>query len=153
MKIAVLVLFTSAACWAASCGSMASFTLPNTTITSAQIVPAGAFAPPPQASANPPDPAFFKNLPGFCRIAATLKPSGDSDIKIEVWMPAAGWNGKLQSVGNGGWAGTIGYMALGPAVAAGYAAAGTDTGHTGNNADFALGHPEKVTDFAYRSVH
>jgi feruloyl esterase len=95
----------------------------------------------------------FKSLPAFCRVAATLKPVSDSEIRIEVWMPASGWNGKLQSVGNGAWAGSISYPALGTALAAGYAAAGTDTGHTGNNAQFAVGHPEKVVDFAYRAVH
>jgi feruloyl esterase len=153
MKIAVLLVFTAAVCCAASCESMASFTLPGTTITSAKIVSAGAFTPPPQASPNPPDPAVFKTLPGFCRITATLKPSSDSDIRIEVWLPAAGWNGKLQSVGNGGWAGIISYPALAAAVAAGYATASTDTGHVGANAKFVEGHPEKLIDFAYRSVH
>src|SRR6202012_2923415 len=83
----------------------------------------------------------------------TLRPVADSEIKIEVWMPAAGWNGKLQSVGNGAWAGSISYPAMATALAAGYAAASTDTGHAGNNADFISGHPEKVTDFAYRAVH
>jgi feruloyl esterase len=44
-------------------------------------------------------------------------------------------------------------LRLQAAMRNGYAAAGTDTGHTGGNADFAFGHPEKVTDFAYRSIH
>jgi feruloyl esterase len=78
---------------------------------------------------------------------------GPSDIKIELWLPQSGWNRKFQAVGNGGWAGTIPYAAIAAAMASGYAAAGTDTGHTGNNADFALGHPEKVIDLAYRSIH
>ena len=56
-------------------------------------------------------------------------------------------------MGNGGWAGTIPYAAIAAAMAAGYAGAGTDTGHTGSNADFALGHPEKLIDLAYRSIH
>jgi feruloyl esterase len=51
--------------------------------------------------------ASFKRLPAFCRVAATLKPSQDSDIKIEVWMPLENWNNKFQAVGNGGWAGLI----------------------------------------------
>jgi feruloyl esterase len=86
-------------------------------------------------------------------VAATLKPSSDSDIKIEVWMPAAGWNGKFQGVGNGGWAGSISYSALAAALAAGYATASTDTGHAGNTAAFALDHPEKLVDMGYRAVH
>ena len=51
-------------------------------------------------------------------MAATLTPSSDSDIKIEVWLPTAGWNGKFQAVGNGGWAGAISYAAMAEAVRA-----------------------------------
>jgi feruloyl esterase len=86
-------------------------------------------------------------------VAATLTPSSDSAIKIEVWLPVSGWNGKFQAVGNGGFAGVISYGALGASVSAGYASASTDTGHQGNTATFALGHPEKVIDFADRAVH
>jgi feruloyl esterase len=90
-------------------------------------------------------------------VAATLKPTSDSDIKIEVWMPAAGpdskWNGKLESVGNGAWAGNISYRDLATAVTQGWAAASTDTGHTETTAVFVVGHPEKLVDFAYRAVH
>jgi feruloyl esterase len=32
-------------------------------------------------------------------------------------------------------------------------AASTDTGHTGGNPEFMTGHPERVTDFAYRAIH
>jgi len=89
-------------------------------------------------------------------------PTADSDIKIEVWMPASaqgsgaagsGWNGKLQAVGNGGWAGTISYPAMATALGAGYAAVSTDTGHVGGNANFIVGHPEKLVDFEERAVH
>jgi feruloyl esterase len=93
-------------------------------------------------------------LPAHCRIAATLKPSADSVIDIEVWMPeGASWNGKFQAVGNGGWAGTISFAAMATAVQEGYATASTDTGHKGGNALFAIDHPEKLTDFAHRAVH
>ena len=103
---------------ATPCERLASVTLPNTTITLAQLVEAGAFTPPAPASGAPagggPVPAAaaqaLRELPAFCRVAATLTPSSDSDIKIEVWMPASGWNGKFQAVGNGGWAGTISYL-------------------------------------------
>jgi feruloyl esterase len=93
------------------------------------------------------------DLPGFCRVVATLAPSKDSDIKIEVWMRTTGWNGKFQAVGNGGWSGDINYGGLANALRRGYASASTDTGHTGGSAEFALGHPEKLIDFAYRSEH
>jgi feruloyl esterase len=93
------------------------------------------------------------DLPAFCRVEATLTPSSDSDIKIEVWLPTADWNGKFQAVGNGAWSGAIGYAALADALRRGYAASSTDTGHAGGSASFALGHPEKLIDFAYRSEH
>src|SRR5439155_4168181 len=88
----------------------------------------------------------FRSLPAYCLVTAALKPSNDSDIRIEVWMPASGWNGKFQGDGNGGWAGSISYPALATALAAGYATASTDTGHVGNTAAFAVGHPEKLVD-------
>ena len=135
---------------AAPCENLASVSLANGTITSAESVAAGAFTPPADA---PPSAAKYGQVPAFCRVTATLAPSPDSDIKIEVWMPASGWNGKLQAVGNGGWAGVISYPALAAGVAGGYASASTDTGHRGNTAKFTLGHPEKVVDMAYRAVH
>ncbi|HEX4998303.1 MAG TPA: tannase/feruloyl esterase family alpha/beta hydrolase [Terriglobia bacterium] len=135
--------------FAATCESLAGLTLKDAQMDSAAMVAAGAFSQPGRGGGG----AAFRNLPAFCRVTATLTPSSDSSIKTEVWLPAAGWNGKFQAVGNGGWAGTIPYTAIAAALADGYAAAGTDTGHTGNNADFALGHPEKVIDLAYRSIH
>ena len=89
----------------------------------------------------------------FCRVAATLTPSSDSDIKVEIWMPAANWNGKFQAVGNGAFNGTIAYPAMMTALGRGYATASTDTGHVGGGASFAVGHPEKVIDFGWRAVH
>ncbi len=137
---------------ATSCEKLIGLELPHAKIESAQTVEAGAFVPPAGAgrggAGNP-----FANLPAFCRVTATLTPSADSDIKTEIWLPASGWSGRYEAVGNGGWAGSIPYAAIAGAVIAGYAAAGTDTGHVGNNADFALGHPEKLTDLAYRSIH
>jgi feruloyl esterase len=141
---------------AASCESLASLKVPNATITSSNVVAAGSFKPPtPGGSGMAGRPAFtkFETLPSFCRVTTTLTPSSDSDIKIEVWMPVSGWNGKLQSVGNGGFAGMISYPALAVALKDGYATTSTDTGHTGNSGGFAFGHPEKLIDFGYRSVH
>jgi len=92
------------------------------------------------------------DLPAFCRISLTIKPSSDSDIKSEVWLPMTGWNGKFLQVGNGAWGGSIQYGALGDSLRRSYAAASTDTGHTGTDASFAMGHPEKLIDFGYRSV-
>jgi len=145
-----------------SCERLAALTLPHATITLAESVPAGQFSLPagtPRPPATPPTPRF-NDLPAFCRVAATLTPSSDSDIKIEVWMPTSGWNGKFEAVGNGGWWGDIRYATLPAAVDGlsealrrGYAASSTDTGHVGGSGSFALGHLEKLTDFAYRAVH
>ena len=138
------------------CEQLAQLALPNTKITSAQTIAAGAFSPPPGGT---PwligDPSFYKQLPAFCRVTADDKPTPDSDIKIEVWMPASGWNGKFRGQGNGGFAGEMDYRALGLAILQGYASASTDTGHAANGVDatWALGHPEKVIDFAHRAIH
>ena len=132
---------------AAACASLTSLKLPNATITSAQAVPAGHFKPPSGAAEG------FADLPAFCRVELTIKPSSDSDIKSETWLPLAGWNGKFQEVGNGGWNGFIQYPALAAALRKGYATASTDTGHAGDTASFAPGHPEKLIDFGYRAVH
>jgi len=138
---------------AASCEPLAALRLPAGEVTSAVAVAAGAFTPPTAQGGNAAASSPFASLPAFCRVTATLKPTSDSDIKIEVWLPAAGWNEKFQAVGNGGWAGVIPYGALAAAVARGYASAGTDAGHSGNSAAFAVGHPDKVVDMGYRAVH
>jgi feruloyl esterase len=133
---------------AATCQSLASLNLSHTTITAAQSIPAGTY--------TAPDGEVFTDMPVFCRVAATLTPASDSEIGIEVWMPSSTWNGRFEGVGNGGYAGSIPYSALAPGVSLGYATVGTDTGHVGSSsydASFALGHPEKIIDFGYRSIH
>lgn len=143
---------------AASCESLASLSLPDGKITSASLVAAGAFTPPGgggMLAGGPGGTAVFKAAPAFCRVTATLTPTSDSDIRIEVWMPAEKWNGKLVGIGNGVWAGSISYSALAEPLAGGYATVATDTGHVGSGMDarFAVGHPEKLIDFGYRAVH
>ena len=91
-------------------------------------------------------------MPAFCRVAVTATPTSDSDIKVEVWLPDA-WNGKLLGTDNGGFSGAINYAGLAGAIAKGYAAVSTDTGHSGDQMDFGIGHPEKIVDWAHRAVH
>ncbi len=129
--------------FAATCTSLSSLTLANTTIVSVELVNAGTFSLPVPAGGRSDAANAFADLPAFCRVLATIKPSSDSDIKIEVWLPANDWNGKFQGVGNGAWLGSISTAALADALRHGYATASTDTGHTGGSASFALGHPEK----------
>jgi feruloyl esterase len=139
---------------AAPCDSLSALKLQNATITLARIVPAGQFsAPGGREGSGRGATNAFNGLAEFCRVAATLTPSSDSEIKVEVWLPTSGWNGKFQAVGNGGWAGVISYAAMAAAVRSGYASASTDTGHVGGRGTFALDHPEKLIDFAWRSEH
>src|SRR5712671_6997249 len=114
-----------------ACERLASLSLPNTVITVAQVVNAGAFTVPVNTAgrggggssalagtlgpvpdvpgrvtantaglglgynggrAIPP----FGALPAFCRVAASLRPSAASDIRMEMWLPIAGWNGHFR---------------------------------------------------------
>jgi feruloyl esterase len=100
---------------AATCASLTALTLPDTTITAAQLVPAGTY--------TAPNGQVFTDLPGFCRIAATLTPTSDSDIKIEVWMPFSTWNGRYLGLGDGGFGGVILYDILARYLALNYAIA------------------------------
>jgi feruloyl esterase len=152
LPFVVLGLFaTSTPAMAAPCEDLGKLPVPNIDIRHAGVVAPGEFTPP--NADNPAAAAPFKALRSFCRVAATLKPTEDSEIKVEVWLPIGEWNGKFQAVGNGGWAGVIPYPSLAGALSAGYATAGTDTGHEGNSASFAIGHPERVVDMGYRAVH
>lgn len=132
---------------AADCAALSSAALPDTTITAARLVPSGSFTPPYGNTLD--------KLPTFCRVAGVIKPTPDSYIGFEVWMPESGWNGKYLGVGNGGFAGSIGYNSMGANLKRGYATAGTDTGHEGDaeDASWAYKHPEKVIDFGYRALH
>jgi len=149
MTLTAISFLSDSAAAAASCESLAALKLPNTTISAAQMVAAGAFTVPgPDNRAA----AAMKALPAFCRVTATLTPSKESDIKIEVWLPSANWNGKFMGVGNGGWAGSISYPELAEALRRGYATSSTDTGHSGAGGSFAASW-EKYVDYSYRSEH
>jgi feruloyl esterase len=87
-----------------ACTSLAALTIPTVTIKSANLVAAGPFTPPSSADS----PAATVSLPAHCRIEATARPTSDSEIKFEVWIPPAeAWNGKLEGVGNGGYSGAL----------------------------------------------
>jgi hypothetical protein len=152
---AVAALALAAPASAKDCASLASLKVDGK-VTAATLVPAGAFQQPAGPGAPPGvGGASYKDMPAFCRVQATLTPSTDSDIKVEVWLPATGWNGKFVAVGNGIWAGQLSYSAMADPLKQGYAVATTDTGHTGSGLDakWAVGHPEKLVDFGYRAVH
>src|SRR5215831_16768295 len=126
---ALLVVAAAPRAFGATCESLMTVTLKDATVTRAEVVPPGKFSPPDGGRRGPGRGNAYADLPEFCRVAATLTPSSDSDIKVEVWLPASaqgsgaagsGWNGKFQAVGNGGWAGVISYAAMGDALRAGY---------------------------------
>jgi tannase/feruloyl esterase len=153
--VAVLccLLADSSAPAATPCAELKSLPLGDAKITASQSVPAGPFAVPGST------PARSITLPTFCRVQGVIAPTRDSHIAFEVWLPATEWNGKYQGVGNGAFAGAVEYAndlgGLAAALRAGYAASSTDTGHRadGFDAQWALGHPEKVIDYGYRAVH
>ena len=134
------------------CSSLSTLKLANTTIVSAVSVPGGPI----------PLPAIFGNAPPVvaparCEVQAIARPTTDSEIRLQVWLPVSGWNGKYLQVGNGGWAGSIDRVAMIEPLRRGYAVAGTDNGHQSDGpvpaAPWAVGHPEKLIDFGYRAVH
>jgi feruloyl esterase len=135
-----------------TCDSLSSLALSGGTITAATAVPATQFWAANSAPTSTPENETF------CRVTATLQPSSDSDIRIEVWLPLSGWNGKFHAAGgalgaNSAVGGSINYPPMLSALRGGYATAGTDGGHTGATLSFAPGHPEQVIDFGYRAVH
>jgi feruloyl esterase len=168
-SFALLLLGTLAA---TPCENLKSVELKQAAITAADFVPEGPAparggargargarggAPRGEAPATPPAPAQPPAMiPAHCRVQMVLKPTADSLINMELWLPPADkWNGKFMGVGNGGFAGSI--QGLGndmpQALRLGYATAGTDTGHQEQGGSWAIGHPEKMIDFGYRSTH
>src|SRR5262245_4805668 len=126
-----LVLLLSAAALATAqtpCADLKNAKIADATITAAESVPAGEYRPAGQAPPAGKQQAAPLQVPAFCRVAVTLKPTADSNVDFEVWLPAE-WNGKYQAVGGGGWAGIISYPAMATALNEGYATSSTDTGH------------------------
>jgi len=155
-----------------NCDNLRSVTIPNVTISASEVVTP---QPPPTgrggrgvptgapgngtgrgAPIGPPPPGP-PPLPEYCRVRLLLTPTSDSKINAELWLPKTTWNGRFMAVGNGGFGGSIqGFGEMQNALRLGYATAGNDTGHSeadGPNGMFALGHPEKIVDFAYRAMH
>ena len=128
------------------CAELADLNLPHAVITEASFVPAGEYLAPDGVNYNVPD---------FCRVQIVSVPTKNSHITIEVWMPTHNWNGRYYQLGTGGFAGHILYGPLAASINKGNAVAMTDSGHrdsTGLNASWALGEPEKIIDYGYRSL-
>jgi len=145
----LLVLLSSTSIlYAADCAAIKHLQLPDTTITMAERVTSGDLSVP--GIEKP-----LHELPPFCRVTGVLRPTADSEIRFEVWLPEKDWNQRFLGVGNGGFAGSIGYRELDGNLRRGYATAGSDAGHQAEaeDASWAFGHPEKIADFGWRAVH
>jgi feruloyl esterase len=137
--------------FAADCEALSGLKVADTTITAAKSVIAGAFTQPEGRGGRGANP--YASLPAFCEVHGVIKPTPVSAINFEVWMPASGWNGKLQTVGNGGLAGTISYPAMAAALKAGFATTSTDTGHTAAESKDWLKDRDRLIDYSYRGLH
>src|ERR1700726_1307114 len=172
MSLFAFVATAGTPAMATPCTNLQSLQLQHATIPSAMDNPSHTFLPP--GSATP-----ITGLPAFCRVTATLTPSSDSTIKIELWLPESTWNGRFLGTGGGGFPGVINYTELSSGVTAGFAATNSDlgTGSSGCNPlycgsdgnmgnPFAIafgdpagpstglfGHPERIKDFGYRAIH
>ena len=133
---------------AENCDAIKSMKLADTTISSAERVTSGNLSGP--GIDHP-----LQDLPAFCRVTGVIRPTTDSVIRFEVWLPENDWNQRFLGVGNGGFAGTIGYQGLAGNLKRGFATAGSDAGHQGQaeDASWAYEHPEKIKDFGWRAVH
>src|ERR1700733_9713429 len=145
LLIGVLTATGSAHAHAANCESLGALAPPKVGIVLARTVDGGNFRPPDSVR-------VLQQLPKFCRVVVSLKPTSDSDIGAEIWLPA-NWNTKLLVAGSGGWGGSINYDAMADALRRGYAVSATDDGHRGSGASFIMGHPEKFIDFGYPAEH
>jgi feruloyl esterase len=174
MGLFAWVAIASTPAMATPCTNLQSVALEHTTITSAIDNTTGAFVVP---NSNPPQ--TITGLPAFCRVTATLTPTSDSSIKIEVWLPETTWNGRFLGTGGGGFQGIISYDQLASGLQAGFAATNSDLGtgvsgcsplYCGSDGNMGnplaiefgdpsapstglFGHPERIKDFGYRAIH
>jgi feruloyl esterase len=174
MGLLAYVALAGTPAMATPCSNLQSLQLPHATITSAVDNISGVFVVPGTNA-----PSTLTGLPAFCRVTATLTPSSDSSIKIEVWLPETNWNGRFLGTGGGGFQGVISYGELAGGIQAGFAATNSDLGtgssgcsplycgsdgNMGNALAIAFGdpaapstglfgHPERIKDFGYRAIH
>src|SRR5690242_14652358 len=86
-------------------------------------------------------------MPEVCRVSGTIRPVAGSQIGFELWLPVEGWNGRLTMLGNAGYSSALPLQQMIVRTYSGYAAVATDTGHSGEDPDFAAGRPEAIVDW------
>ncbi len=142
---AIITAMAAPPALAANCADLAKTPPQYTTIETAEQIAPGSYTPPGTAA--------IAGLPAFCHVHGVISPAQDSHIGLELWLPLSGWNGKAEMFGNGGYSPKISYDLMAVALRAGYATFSTDTGHTGEDPDFAVGHPDRIADWGWRAVH
>ena len=105
------------------------------------------------------DTVTIADLPSFCRVQGVSKPSADSDIRFEVWLPQPALESQIPVDGRRRLRRTVELSAQrhgrrdGRAPAAGI----RDRVHrhrpSGLGAIVGVGHPEKAADYLYRAKH
>lgn len=125
-------------------------------ITSTQLIPASAETQSPPSPFNPSGVTLAR--PEYCEVKGDIVPVDPTapPIRFQVNLPSQ-WNEKALHQGGGGYDGTL-VTALGALprapdttpypITRGYATFGSDGGHDGNDASFAL-NQEALTNFAY----
>ena len=104
-------------------------------------------------SYTPAGGAEIAELPAFCRVHGVVSPVEGSHVGFEVWLP------KPTGTARSRWSATAVtaprslIRAMADQLKQGYAAVATDTGHKGDDPDFAVGDPEAIVDWASRAVH
>jgi hypothetical protein len=153
--VAALLWLALCSCGAAQAAAASCDSLAGKKMGDASVTASGSISPPLSITAQVPPQLVSVPVP-FCRVEGVIRPTTDSDIRFELWLPPpVTWNGKYQGVGNGGFAGFITYQPMAQALEAGYAVSGTDAGHVASVTDarWAIGHPERVADFGWRAIH
>jgi feruloyl esterase len=134
---------------AAKCDAIRTLRLDRATVTSAAFTHAGKAILPDRDGKAAPAP----QLPAFCRINLTMSPESGSAIRVELWLPVAGWNGRFLATGNGGGGGRL---SLGNSMlqnlGRGFAVANSDLG-TAPNVLTTMGQPARWRDFGHRANH
>jgi feruloyl esterase len=81
-----------------NCESLAGQTFDDARVIATETVAAGATLKSHESKTTAAKP--------LCRARGVIRPTNDSEIQFEVWLPSIeAWNGKYRGVGNGGNAG------------------------------------------------
>ena len=134
-----------------ACSALVDFAAPGLEVVMAEEV----LSPP---TTDPFTGQPLSPLPPHCKVTGVI----DTEINFELHLPLTdAWNGRFAMGGGGGFVGSVQNLILRPgittvsALAAGYATAGTDTGHQGSGIDasWALNNDTAERDFADRAIH